>query len=137
MEHMMARLLAEIRTNREKMRAGQELLKEEMVAMLDAHHERMMARMDSSLDKMEAEVDVFEESLNKTGIMDLEANREKSENVAGQQNASEEDAAVETIGALLDRYGVLHLAVGHRRQRKKRTRAMVGPRRSWPTTADG
>jgi hypothetical protein len=35
---------------RGKMRAGQELLKEEMLA----HHERMMARMDSQLEKMEA-----------------------------------------------------------------------------------
>jgi hypothetical protein len=43
------------------MRAEWELLKEEMLAkmeanqeMTDAHHERMMARMDSQLQKMEA-----------------------------------------------------------------------------------
>jgi hypothetical protein len=36
-----------------EMRAGQELLKEEMLAKLDVHHERMMAGMDSQLEKME------------------------------------------------------------------------------------
>jgi hypothetical protein len=35
------------------MRAGEELLKEYMLAKLDAHHERTMARMVSQLEKME------------------------------------------------------------------------------------
>jgi hypothetical protein len=48
-------------TNLREMRAGQELLKEEMLAKFDAH-ERMMTRTDSQLEKMEA--------------MDLEANPE-------------------------------------------------------------
>jgi hypothetical protein len=52
----------------------QELLKEAMMAKLDAHHERMMARMDSQLDKMEATVDIFEKRLNKMDITVLEAN---------------------------------------------------------------
>jgi hypothetical protein len=33
------------------MGASQELLKEEMMAKLEAHYERMMARMDSQLEK--------------------------------------------------------------------------------------
>jgi hypothetical protein len=37
-----------------EMRAGQELLKEDMLAKLHAHLERMMARMDSQLVKMVA-----------------------------------------------------------------------------------
>jgi hypothetical protein len=51
-------------TNLREMRADRELLKEEMLAKMeanqkrwmlrDAHHERMMARMDSQLEKMEA-----------------------------------------------------------------------------------
>jgi hypothetical protein len=51
--------------NLKEMKAGQEHLKEEMLAKLDAHHERMMARMDSQLEKMETTVDVFEERLTK------------------------------------------------------------------------
>jgi hypothetical protein len=81
-EQMTACLLAEIRTSRVKMnanqakadtnlremRAGQEVVKQEMLAKLDAHHERMMVRMDSWLKKMEA-------CLGKTEAMDLEALR--------------------------------------------------------------
>jgi hypothetical protein len=95
---MMAHLLAEIRTNREERRTGQELLKEEILAKmeanqertdakLDAHHERMMGWMDSQLEKMEGAVDVFEERFNKMNTTDLEANREKSGAVAEQQDA--------------------------------------------------
>jgi hypothetical protein len=36
-------------TPKRRKRAGQELLKEETVAKLDAHHKRMMARMESQL----------------------------------------------------------------------------------------
>jgi hypothetical protein len=46
---------------------------------------------------------------------DLEAKRENSEAVAENQ----EEAAVETIGALEDRYWDRHLALGRRRQPKK------------------
>jgi hypothetical protein len=69
-----------------------------------------MARMNSQLEKMEAAVDVFEERLNKMATTDLEANREKSEAVAEQQDAHKEEAAVETIGDLKNRYGDWHLA---------------------------
>jgi hypothetical protein len=48
------------------MRAGQELLKEEMLVKLYAHHERMMARMGSWLDKMEA-------CLRKTEAMEIKS----------------------------------------------------------------
>jgi hypothetical protein len=41
------------------MRTDQELLKVEILDMLDALHERMMARMDSQLEKMEAIANVF------------------------------------------------------------------------------
>jgi hypothetical protein len=44
---MMERLLAEIRTNREEIRAGQEHLKEEMLA-------RMEATIDTNQEKMDA-----------------------------------------------------------------------------------
>jgi hypothetical protein len=72
------------------------------MAKSDAHHERMMDRIDSQLEKMEATVDVFEEGLNKGDTKDLEANREKSEATAEQQDAHMVGTAVETIGALED-----------------------------------
>jgi hypothetical protein len=53
-----------------EIRAGQEHLKEQMMAKLDAYHERMMARMDSQLEKMEA-------CLGKTEATNLEARPEE------------------------------------------------------------
>jgi hypothetical protein len=38
----------------------------------------------------------------------------KSDAVAEQQDAPKEEAIVETIGALVDKYGDWHLAVGRR-----------------------
>jgi hypothetical protein len=62
----------------------------------------MMTRMDSQLQKMETAVDAFEERLNKMNTMNLEAKQEKLEAVAEQQEVPKEEAAVETIGALVD-----------------------------------
>jgi hypothetical protein len=83
-EQMMERLLTKVAAMQEKvvshhekmdttlreMTADQELLKEEMLAKLDAHHERKMARMDSQLEKMKA-------CLGKMEATDLEANPEE------------------------------------------------------------
>jgi hypothetical protein len=139
MEQMMACLLAEMKTSQAKtdaslkemkeFSAGQEHLKEEMLVKmetnqermdpkLDAHHEWMIARMDSQLEKMEAAVDVFEERFNKMYSTDLEANQEKSEAVAEQQDAPKEEAAVETIEALEDQSWDWHLAIGCLQQLK-------------------
>jgi hypothetical protein len=135
-EQMLARLLAERKTNqehlkeeirvgqehlKEEMRAGQKLLTEKMMAKLHAHHERMMARMDSHLDKIKATVDVFEESLNKMDITDLETNKEKLEATAEQQVALKEEAMVKIIGALVDQYGDQQLALWRHQQPKKQT----------------
>jgi hypothetical protein len=98
---MMACLLSEIRTNREEMRAGQEHLKEKMLAKMemnqermeatqgkmfakiDAHHERMMARMDYQLKKMEACLEKMEST-------------EEIESEAEHEEVCKEEAAVET-----------------------------------------
>jgi valyl-tRNA synthetase len=93
-EQMMARLLAEIRTNREEMRAGQEHMKEEMMAKLNAHYKRMIVRIHSQLEAMEAALDISEERLNKMDTTDLEANREKLEALAEQQDVPKAEAAV-------------------------------------------
>jgi hypothetical protein len=68
------------------MKAGQEHLKEGMLAKSAAHHERMMARMDTQIEKMEAVVDVFEERLHKMDTKDLEGKQEKLEYIAEQQD---------------------------------------------------
>jgi hypothetical protein len=96
---MVARLLAKIRNNQEQ-----------MLAKIDAQ-----ARMDSELEKMEAAVELFEERLNKMETTDLETKRGNSEAVAYQQEVPNEEAEVETVGALEGRYGDRKLAVGRRR----------------------
>jgi hypothetical protein len=68
---------------------------------------------------MEAVVDVFDERLNKMDTTDSEASWEKLEAVAEHQGVHKEEAAVETIGALVDQYGDQHLAVGRYWQLKK------------------
>jgi hypothetical protein len=50
------------------------------------------------------------------------ANSGELQSVAVHQEVYKEEAAVETIGALEDRYGDRHLDVGQRRQPKKRIR---------------
>jgi hypothetical protein len=70
----------------------------------------------------------LEERLNKMDTTDLEANREKSECGSEHLEVPKKEAAVETIGALEDRYGDRHLAVWHRRQPKKRTQRDGGSR---------
>jgi hypothetical protein len=77
---------------------------------------------------VEAAVGVFEERLGKVDITDLEANREKSEDVAVYQEVPDEEAAVETIGALEDLYGDRNLPIGSHRQLKKRTHGDGGSR---------
>jgi hypothetical protein len=64
--------------------------------------------------------------LNKMDTADLEANREKSEAVAENQEIPTEEAEVETVGTLKDRYRDQHLAIGRRRQLKKRTQGDGG-----------
>jgi hypothetical protein len=115
---------------RREIRAGKELLKEEMLAQLDAHHERMMARTNSQLEKMEA-------CLGKTKAMDLETNPEETESEVEHEEVPKEDTAVETFEALKERYRDQHLAVRRCNQLKKRTPGNGGPGRSWQLPKDG
>jgi hypothetical protein len=86
-----------------------------MIAKLDGHHERMTARTDSQLEKMNA-------SLEKMGVT------EEIEPESTHQEVPKEEAAVETFGALKERYRDRHLAVGSRRKPKKQTPEEVGRR---------
>jgi hypothetical protein len=74
-----------------------------------------------SLEEMEAAVVVFEECSDKMDTMDFEPSQEKPDTVAEHQEVSKDEVAVEIIGALEDRYGNWHLAVGRCRQPKKWT----------------
>jgi L-fucose isomerase-like protein len=86
----------------------------------------MMARMDLQLDEMEIAVETNQEEVN---AIDLEANLEEMESRFGVSGVPKKDAAVETFGALKDRYGDRHLAVGSRQQLKKRTQGNGGSRK--------
>jgi hypothetical protein len=74
-----------------------------------------MARMDSKLQTNEA-------CIYKTKTMYFEANSEEIYSEAKQQEVPKEEAAAEIFEALKERYGDQDLAVGYRRQPKKRTK---------------
>jgi hypothetical protein len=75
---------------------------------------------------------VFEERLNKMDTTDSEVSREKSDAVAENQEVPNEEAEVEPVGALKGRHEDLHLAVGRRRETKKRTQGNGGSRKKFP-----
>jgi hypothetical protein len=67
---------------------------------------------------------------------DLEANPEEIEALVGHQKVINEEAAMETIGALEDRYGDRRLAVRAACSQRNGNTAVVCPGRSWPPPAD-
>jgi hypothetical protein len=58
-----------------------------------------------------------------------ETTLEEMANAAAQPEVPNEEAAVVTIGAMKDRYGDRHLAIGRRRELQKRTQGDGGPRK--------
>jgi hypothetical protein len=102
----------------EKMTAYYEEMTANLDVKMDSHHEEMMALIKPGQGKVEAMMEVC---LKKTEAMDLEANPEEIESGLEYQEVPKEATAVETVGALEDRYGGRHLAVGRRRKSKKRT----------------
>jgi hypothetical protein len=94
----------------------------ENMEVMEAYPEKM----DTDKEPMEAEI--------KTGLievegMDVEVNPEEKEVVAEQKEDPKEGAAVETVGALGDRY----LAVGCLQQPKKWTQGNGGSRKKLAT----
>jgi predicted RNA-binding protein with PUA domain len=59
----------------------------------------------------------------------MKAGVEEMKSVAEHQEVPKEKAAVKTIGVLEHRFGDRHLAVGRRRQAKKRTQGDGGSRK--------
>jgi hypothetical protein len=68
---------------------------------------------------------------------DLEANPEEIESEAEHQEAPKEEAAVETFGALKERYGEQHLAIRHCGQLKKWTQGSDGSQKKLATACRG
>jgi hypothetical protein len=124
-------------TNQEKMDAKIvannehfEVLRGTLVSRVDIYQAMTEANQREMTAKMAAWIERKEDCVGK-----LVANREKSGAVATHPEVPNEEAEVETIGALEDRYGKGHLAVRRRLQRRNGPRAMVGPGRSWPPSA--
>jgi hypothetical protein len=122
MEQMMECLVASIET---------------MDSKIDASQERMMAKLDACQAKMDAWLEEMKDSRKETTNCQeaMEACRETMEvnsgdlqSLAVHQEVPKEEAAVEIIGAMKDWLGDRHLAVGHHRQLKKRTRGDGGSR---------
>jgi hypothetical protein len=128
--------MAEIRT-------GQELMKEDLLARMEAtlnrHQEEMKAQMASLISKMDghharteanhkwmmAKLDAHHKMmmacLGKTEAMDLETNPEETESGANHWEVPKEDATVETGRALNKRHRGQHVATGWRSQLEERT----------------
>jgi hypothetical protein len=85
--------------------------------------------IDVNQEEMKAMLDVC--------LEEIEANPGELQSVVVHQEVPKGEATVEMIGALKDRPGDWHLAVGRCQQMKKWTQVMVGPNRSWPLPEDG
>jgi hypothetical protein len=93
-----------------------------MMAKLYDHHARTIAKMDAWIEGTEA------------CVWKLEANPEMSDIVEKHQEVPNEKDTVETVRALEDWYGDWHLAIGCRRQAKKRTKGDGGSRKKLAAT---
>jgi hypothetical protein len=100
-----------------------------MRAEIKAAHEKMMVIIKAGLEEMEAAMETNKGEVNAT---DFASNPKEKEAVEKHQDVLNEEAAMETIGTLEDRYGDRHLAVGCCRQPKKRTHGYDG---SWKNLA--
>jgi hypothetical protein len=74
----------------------------------------------------------MEACLGKTA-MDLEANPEEKKSVVVHEEVPKEEAAVETFGALKEKYRDRHIAVRHRGQPRKRNQGYCGSRNKLAT----
>jgi hypothetical protein len=106
---------------------------EQMMAAIRAGHEKTMAKLDANYKRIITKTDVLIEEMEPC-VGKFEANTEKRYAVAQHLEVPKEGATVETFGALKKRYGDGHLATGSRRNG---TSAIVGPGRSWPSSAEG
>jgi hypothetical protein len=118
-----------------------EVLLSTLVPRMDIHHARteaiqeyVIARMDVNQERMEASANAWRKETaachEETGacLESKEPTSDEIESIAVHENVPKEEAAVESFGALKERYGDRHPAVGRRRQPKKRTQDDGGSR---------
>jgi hypothetical protein len=98
---------AKVDASLKEIRAGQELLKEKMLAKMETNQERMMDKKDSQPEKMEA-------CLGNAVATDLEANPGEVESQAVHDEVLKEEAAMKTVIALKKRHGDRHIAIKRR-----------------------
>jgi hypothetical protein len=67
----------------------------------------------------------------------MQANPDEMKSIAAREEVPKEKASVGTVRALKKRYGDRHLAIGRRRQLKKRAQGDGGTRKKMATSADG
>jgi hypothetical protein len=67
----------------------------------------------------------------------MEANLEEMKSVAVHTEVPKEEAALKTVRALKERYGVWHLTVEHRRQPKKWTQGNGGSQKKLAAACKG
>jgi hypothetical protein len=126
--------------NPDKMNASLEQMKTRK-DVFEEKLDKMDAAMKACLGKTEANLETGREpkeadsktDLDKMDTTYFEANPEENEAMAKHKEVPKEEAALEIIGALKDRYGDRHLAVGRRRQPKKRTQGDGGSRKKLAT----
>jgi hypothetical protein len=120
-EEMMARLMAEIRTNREEMSTNH--------AKTDANLKEIIEDIKAWRKEMKADREATEAYPEK-----MEANPEEMKSVAVHEKVPEEEAIVETFGGLKERYGDRHLIVRRPGLPKKRNQASGGSRKKLATS---
>jgi hypothetical protein len=132
MEQMMACLLAEIRTNQERMEAklGAEIKTiQEKMGNIQGEMKSQMGSLASQIEANQKEMIVKVVAW----IDGMDASQEKSDTIVEHQEVPNKEATVESIGALVDQYGDLHLAIGWHQQPKEWTQCNGGTRQNLAT----
>jgi hypothetical protein len=99
-----------------------------MKAKLDSSQEEIKSKLDVCLEKNETWLELYVTDLKDSQDEDPEA-------VMEWYQISNDEAIVQTIRALEDRYGDRHLAVERSNSRRNISRTMVGPLINWPPSA--
>jgi hypothetical protein len=118
------------RTNDRTPLAKMDANQERIIAQMDVNVEKIEARFDACLEKMEAWTEKMMTRREATEAYPekLEPNPEEMKSIAEHQEDTKEEAEVETIGALEDRYGDRRLIVRRHGRPKKRTQGHGGSR---------
>jgi hypothetical protein len=136
MKECLVAIMEEMRTNQAKADANLKETKEEIMTDLKTQIGCLASCIYVNQEKAEAcdqeMMVIMETCLGQMKAMNLEASPEEIESEVEHEEVPEEEAAVETLGALKKWYGARDLAVGCRWQLKKQTQGDCG---SWKKLA--